>query len=286
MKITFASSYGFCLGVKRALTLVMNLDPKKEKIYLLSPIVHNSKVMDHLKNQGFLTLDDSLTIEEKLSSLHSCKVVFSAHGHDKKLELICQKNDLEIIDTTCPRVKANENSLKKDIKEGQDVIYIGIKNHPETVSALSLDPKIIFIDYHNPSFDFKVNKDACSVHNQTTLIRSTLENIYLELKKKYKHVKLVNDICFATEQNQNALDEVTIEDLIVVIGDKLSSNTKRLYELAKQKYPLKMVILAEDIQDFKNINLNEFSNAFITAGASSPKEQIDKIVSYLKNFNN
>ena len=145
MKITLASCYGFCLGVENALRILRQAkQDNSEKITLLSPIVHNSLIMENIAKDGYFVLDDNRSLAEKINSLDQGTIVFSAHGHDKRLDQLAIDKGLKIIDTTCPRVKANFKSIEKALEKGDDVIFIGITNHPETLASLSLDKNIIF----------------------------------------------------------------------------------------------------------------------------------------------
>lgn len=285
MKITLASCYGFCLGVENALRILRQAkQDNSEKITLLSPIVHNSLIMENIAKDGYFVLDDNRSLAEKINSLDQGTIVFSAHGHDKRLDQLAIDKGLKIIDTTCPRVKANFKSIEKALEEGDDVIFIGITNHPETLASLSLDKNIIFLDFKNPDYSVLKKGEYASVHNQTTLIQDALNPIYDVIRKYYSHVKIINDICFATKKRQQALDEVSDEDFIIVIGDKISSNSTRLFELAKQKYPNKRVFLVNSLDEVKRINFSKNEKGFITAGASTPKEVINPIIEYLKSY--
>lgn len=286
MKITMSTSYGFCLGVKNAINIVSNVvnTYQNTKIYLLGKLVHNDFVNAELEKKGVTILSDSSSLEEKISKIDEGVVVFSAHGHDEKLDKIVKDKNLTLIDTTCPRVQANFNSIKKALKNGFKIVYIGIKNHPETIASMSIDKDIIFIDFKNPSYEALKNVDKVSIHNQTTLIQSELIPIYDEIKKLVDMVEIVNDICYATSKRQEALNEISDEDFILIIGDKISSNSTRLYEICQKKYPGKPSFMVNSLQEVINLNLSQYKKGFITAGASTPEGVINPIVNYLKNL--
>ncbi len=152
------------------------------------------------------------------------------------------------------------------------------------MSALSLNKEIIFIDFFNPSFD-EINKDEeYSIHNQTTLIKSELNKIYDSIKKISSSIEIKNDICYATELRQDALKKVKNEDVIFIIGDKISSNTTRLYEVCKNLYPNKVIFQIGNINDLLNLDLSSYKSCFITAGASVPDSIINPIINYLSNY--
>lgn len=285
MEVKKASVYGFCEGVKYALNYVNKVKNEVQgDVFLLGNLLHNQNIMDEIKKQGIVVLNDG-SLLERISSLYHGTVIFSAHGHDPKLDEICQKKGLIVKDATCPRVIRNMLDIKKALENDEDVIYIGIKEHEESIAALSLSKKIHFVDHNNPHIeDFASSK--VHVFNQTTLSHLALEKIYKSIQKKYHHAILHNDICKATYLRQIALDEVQ-EDIfyIIVLGDITSSNTKRLKEIAKEKYPNKEVLLFSNLEDVKLYPFDRSKKIFLTAGASTPDEIILPIENYLINLN-
>lgn len=285
MEITLSKHYGFCFGVKKALEIAKNVVKQypNDKIFMLNKIVHNQYVVDELCSLGIITLDDNRSLEEKICSINDGVIIFSAHGHDKKLDQLAKSRNLKIVDATCQRVIQNEKAILEAIHNNKKVVYIGIKNHPETISALSLNKDIIFIDFFNPEFNNIYLNDQLSIHNQTTLIQSELNKIYLEIKKITTNLEIKNDICFATSQRQNSLKEVTNEDVIFIIGDKISSNSTRLFEVAKSMYLDKDVYQISNVNDLFSIDLRQYKKGFVTAGTSAPDNVINPIIEYLKN---
>lgn len=286
MEFTLAAHYGFCSGVKSAINIVFKArkDYPNQNIYLLNKIVHNEAVINQIKDIGVIVLDDSRSIKEKIESIDEGVIIFSAHGHNEKLDSIAKEKNLIIIDAICPLVKKNITSIKKALNIGENVIFIGLDNHPETIASLSVDKRIYFIDFKNPNYENIPNLESASIHNQTTLIQSSLDSIYSDLRKKIKNLNIVNDICYATTNRQNALNEVKDEDLILIIGDKISSNSTRLYEVAKSKFQNKNVYQISSLNDLKNIDIKNNKKAFISAGASTPDIVINPILEYLKNL--
>ena len=287
MEVTLAKHYGFCQGVKNALNIVYNtkkMYPDKE-IYLLNKLVHNNNVIDDIKKLGIKLADEKLSIEERIYLIpDNSVVIYSAHGHDEKIETISKQKNLIEVDAICPRVKLNINSIKNFIDKGEKIIYIGILNHPETIASLAINKDIIFIDFKNPNYSNLKNVNRAIIHNQTTLIQSSLDKIYEDIKKFVPEIIIKNDICFATQDRQNALNDINDEDLILIIGDKISSNSTRLYEVCKNKYQNRDCHQISSLDDLLKIDLTKYNKAFITAGASTPENVIDPIIDFLKKY--
>ncbi len=281
MKVTKAKVYGFCEGVKYALNYVSKIkSQEKGDIFLLGNLVHNQILMDEIKKQGINILTAG-TLEERINSLDHGTIVFSAHGHDPKLDELASRRGLKVKDATCPRVIKNMKDIISALNNNYPVFYIGIKNHEESIAALSLSKDIIFIDCKNPKYPDLNLKDV-HVFNQTTLSNLALKNIHEEISRKYKNVTLHNDICNATYLRQKAMED--IEDdvyYILVLGDVTSSNTKRLKEIALEKYQDKVVLLFSTLEEVKNYNFDKTKKIFLTAGASTPEEIIKPIEEYL-----
>ena len=285
MEYKLASSYGFCNGVINALKIVKDTvnNNQNSKIFMLNNVVHNQHVVDELKDNGIIILNDKRTLEEKISSIKDGIVIFSAHGHDEKLDIIAKNNNLVIVDAICPKVKYSF-SLIKDALKSKTVIFIGIKGHEETEACLSISKNIIFIDYKNPDFNLIKPNTIYSIHNQTTLSQSELNNIYKNILKISPDSEIKNDICFSTLNRQKALEEVKDEDLIIIIGDPSSSNSMRLFEVSNRLYPNKKTLFISDVNEIKTLKLNQYKKCFITAGASTPPQIIKQIVNYIASI--
>ncbi len=285
MEVYLASTYGFCKGVIYALSLVKKIKEKNKDIplHLLGNLVHNSSIMDELKNEGFILHEGDY--EQIIDEIQNGIIIFSAHGHDPNLEDKIKAKGLSFIDATCPYVKKNMDLIKEDIKNNHDIIYIGVPHHKETEAALSLSKDILFISYLNPNYVKRYLKNP-HVYVQTTLGKDELAPIIDKIKELYDHPIMKDDICKATYLRQNALNEVPSTcEAILVIGDKDSSNSRRLYELALKKYPLKKVFFISTLDEINPLDLKNIHSLFITAGASTPPSVIEPIVTYLKSFN-
>lgn len=282
MEVIKAKVYGLCSGVKYALNYVKKVkaETKDQKIYLIGNLVHNQVIMNHLKNEGIIILNEC-DLKSRIDNITSGVIIFSAHGHDPKLDEYAKNKGLIIKDATCPKVLKNMHEIKKVLNENKPVIYIGIKNHEEANAALSLGENIIFVDYKNPLLPFLKLKDV-HVFNQTTLNVLTLKELHEKISSTYDNVVLHNDICDATAKRQLSLNDIG-EDVsyILILGDKSSSNTMRLKEIAKTLYSNKIVLLFSTLEEVKAYPFDITKKIFLTAGASTPDEVINPSIEYL-----
>lgn len=291
MKVILLQPHGYCAGVINAINIAKfaKKEHPNEPIYILGMLVHNDKVIEELTRIGIITLyRDDKSDEELLYSLkdHSV-VVFSAHGHKKNLDEIAKEKDLIIYDATCPKVTQNIRMILEEVNAGHQVIYIGHKNHPEALAALSQDSNVFFYDIKEDNFDYKKIKDKSPlVINQTTLNTDDLKQIYIDIIVNKPHARIKDEICSATRLRQESIKQIDKEiDTIVVVGDKKSSNTKRLLEISQFYHPNCSSFLVKDVDELKSlIDIKNNHVIAVTSGASTPKKEIDKIINYLESI--
>lgn len=284
MKVIKAEVMGVCEGVKLALHKTINTRKNiDEDIYLLGNLVHNEILMDYIKQKDIKILKEG-SLEERINSINHGIVIFSAHGHDEALDELAIKKGLNVIDTTCPKVKLTMNKIKDQLSKNNPVIYIGVNNHPEANAILSISNEIIFIDYKNVKIP-KILLKKPYVFNQTTLSILEIEYIHKLLLDIYPDAIIENDICSATTKRQKSLLNID-ENIhyVLIIGDISSSNTLRLVELCKNKYKDKEILFVSCLDDLKQYNLDNSKSIFVTAGASTPDITIDPIIFYLENL--
>ena len=289
MKVTLCSPQSYCAGVTNAIKIAYKA--KKEHpdtpIYVLGMLVHNDEVIKELMNNGITTLyrdkksDEALLYELKDGSI----IIFSAHGHKKNLDDIAKEKDFIIYDATCPKVKKNLEMIKDELNNNHQVIYIGHKDHPEALAALSLDNNVFFYDIKS-DFNYKLIKDKSPlVINQTTLNVDDLKQIYIDIIVNKPKARILDEICNATRLRQESLRLLPSDtNYILIIGDKKSSNTNRLLEIAQSAHKDIPSYLISDIEDIKKLDIASNSHIIIASGASTPQYQIDKIVNYLKRL--
>lgn len=276
MEIIVAKSAGFCYGVKRAIDMAEKILNEKDDVYCLGEIVHNKFVIEDLQNKG-------LKIIKNIEEVPKGKdIVLRAHGVTYQEELICKKNELDSVDTTCPNVEKIHKIVKEYSEKGYKIIIVGDKNHPEVIGTAGWcksDPIIINEIEEIKKLD--ATKKYCLVSQTTTNSMRNAE-IIEEVKKYIPNVVIFNTVCMATETRQKeALELAKICDYMIVIGDKMSSNSNKLYEISKKK--CKNTQFIENIDELiLNFDINSCKIG-ITAGASTPQKLIDEVVGRIAN---
>ena len=283
LNIYLAGPRGFCAGVDRAIEMVKEALKKYGKpVYVRHEIVHNKYVVENLKSDGAIFVEELNEIKDK-----SRPVIFSAHGVPKSVPLEALKLNLIYYDATCPLVSKIHKEVEHFDKKKLPVILIGHRNHPEVIGTMGQANTRIYLvekveDVKKLPLDPK--KEIAYV-TQTTLSVDDTKDIISEIKKHFSNVlePKKNDICYATTNRQEAVKKIAKNcDYFLVIGASNSSNSLRLVEVAKN-YGSKKAILVEDVE---SLNLNIFENTQnigITASASSPEILIKKLLDKLKN---
>ena len=282
--VTLLKPIGHCFGVIKAIELARDVASKcKDKnIYVFGLLVNNEEVTEYLSSLGIKTVDTS--IDNPLNLLNKFTkddiVIFTAHGHPIEYEEILKKNNVTFFDATCSKVKECFNQ----IKEAEEVIYIGKLHHPETTAALTMNKNAHLYDIKN-GFDYSVLKtDHPLVINQTTLSFIELEAIHQEIKDKLPNAIFAEDICNATLLRQLAINNLySSVDTLIIVGSKKSSNTMKLYEIAKARHKDKQILPVNNVDELKEYHL-EFNNAVIASGTSTSIETINKIKEYLNSL--
>ena len=272
-----------CYGVINAINLAKKVanENKDKNIYVFGLLVHNDEVTKDLLGLGIKTID--LTAKDPVEELNKFNkndiVIFTAHGHPDIYEEILNNRGVTYYDATCPKVKECFNI----IKGAKETIYIGKKNHPEANAALTMNDNVRFYDIHE-RFNYEtVKTDSPLIINQTTLSFLELKDIHQEIKENIKNPNIGDEICDATLLRQKAINELDDDiDTIIIVGSKKSSNTMKLYEVAKSRHPNKNIYLFENINDCKNSNIR-YTNAVIASGTSTPLSTINQIKEYLEN---
>ena len=285
LNIFLAGPRGFCAGVDRAIEMVKGaLKKYGAPVYVRHEIVHNKFVVENLKSQGAIFVEELNEIEDR-----SRPVIFSAHGVPKAVPVEALSLNLVYYDATCPLVSKIHKEVENFDKKNLPVILIGHRNHPEVIGTMGQTGKKIHLvekveDVKKLPFN---QNDEIAYVTQTTLSVDDTKDIIKEIKLHFSNViePKKNDICYATTNRQEAVKKIANQcDYFLVIGASNSSNSLRLVEVAKN-YGSKKAILVEDV-DSLNLNIfQESENIGITASASSPEVLVKKLLDNLKrNF--
>jgi 4-hydroxy-3-methylbut-2-enyl diphosphate reductase len=288
VNVFLASPRGFCAGVDRAVEIVKKTISKfGSPVYVRHEIVHNKFVVENLKSEGAVFIEELSEIENK-----SRPVIFSAHGVPKRVIDEAKLNNIIYIDATCPLVTKVHREAEALAKEEFNIIFIGHRNHPEVVGTMGqIDERFISLvenklDVEN--YSPKINNNKFAYITQTTLsLDDTLEIISI-LKKKYPSIKepIKSDICYATTNRQEAVKKIAKNcDLFLVIGSRSSSNSQRLVEVAK-KFGCKESLLMHSEQKLPIDKIRNANNIGITSGASAPEILVENLIKEIKSIIN
>ena len=287
MKVEVLEPSGYCAGVEHAMDIAIKTkaeNPSKN-VVILGMLVHNQDSLKQLENHGIKTIyKKDCSYEQLIDEItEPSVVVLTAHGHTKRIEEKLLEKGHTIVDATCPFVKQSFVSILNAIKEGKEVLYIGVKNHPEAIAALSLSDKVHLFDVEEPIIktDFK---KSLLVISQTTLSKFEVAKISDEIRGLYPNAEILDGICNASTKRQEALMNLSEDvDLIYVVGGLNSNNSKTLFNLAKSLYLNKQVRLIQNAEDINKKDLEGLSHVVISSGASTPKEVINEIKNKLLN---
>ena len=285
MELIVGKTAGFCYGVKRAVDGAKEQLKQNENLYGLGEIVHNQDVIKELENLGMQFIEN---IEEAKG-----KTIIRAHGVPKQIYEEAEEKQIELIDYTCPKVLNIHQIVEEYANKGYYIFLLGNKKHPEIIGTLSYCGENKFIiekedDTMKALETFeKSGMKKILVISQTTY---SLEKFYIveEIIKNEipRDVEVVvkNTICQATEIRQKETEEMAKKvDAMIIIGGKNRSNTKKLYEIAKQY--CKTVLFIENETELILDNIKSTDKVGMMAGASTPKESIEKVIEKLKiNF--
>ena len=279
-QVLLAEPRGFCAGVDRAIEIVERaLEKFGRPIYVRHEIVHNTHVVNDLKQRG------AIFIEELDEVPPGATLVFSAHGVSQAVQREAKARGFRIFDATCPLVTKVHVEVAKLHKEGYEFIMIGHKGHPEVEGTMGqLDSGIHLVeDVADVARVQPSQTDRLAVVTQTTLSVDDAAAIMAAVKARFSNIQSPKqqDICYATQNRQDAVKLLATQvDAVVVVGSPTSSNTNRLRELAERLgVPAYMVDDASELQDAW---FEGRSSIGVTAGASAPEDLVQGVVRRLK----
>ena len=282
LNLVLASPRGFCAGVDRAITIVEKaLEMYGAPIYVQHEIVHNKHVVQRLRNEGAVFVEN---IDEIPEGSHA---IFSAHGVSPEVRKRAENRKLQVLDATCPLVTKVHREAQRYAQKEHTIILIGHHNHVEVKGTVGEAPEHIFVvGTVEEVSDLKVpDEKKVGYITQTTLSLDDTAEIITALKERFPEIKgpAKDDICYATQNRQNAVKALSKEvDLVLVVGAQNSSNSVRLLEVAETTGV--KVRRIESAAELDPEWLEEVRNVGITAGASAPEDIVQGIVAEISKM--
>ncbi len=273
---------GFCAGVVRAVDIVeLALEAYGRPVYVHHEIVHNRYVVDQLRRRGAIFVEsiDEVPVESVL--------VFSAHGVPPRVRIEAQDRKLRVIDATCPLVTKVHLEALKFAREGRTVILIGHRDHQEIIGTSGEAPEKTLVVGSVEEVDQLQVPDPMRLAflTQTTLSLYDTQEIVARLRQKFPSIvgPASDDICYATQNRQEAVEALTREvELILVVGSANSSNSNRLVEVANRAgVPSRLI---EDANDIDESSVGGYKTIGLTAGASAPEILVEQVSQRLSAF--
>lgn len=284
MQAILANPRGFCAGVDRAIEIVDRaLEVLGAPVYVRHEVVHNRFVVNNLRDKG------AVFVQELDEVPDNATVIFSAHGVSRAVQDEAKRRGLNVFDATCPLVTKVHLEVLRYSREGRETILIGHKNHPEVEGTMGqYDSSAGGAIYR---VDSPVEVEALQIHNpeklafvtQTTLSVDDASIVIDALRARFPQIigPKKNDICYATQNRQDALKQLADNcDLILVVGSPNSSNSNRLREIAEKRGT--PAYLIDDASDIQLAWLNGKQKIGVTAGASAPEILVHGVIQHLQ----
>jgi len=280
MRIILANPRGFCAGVNMAIECVDRvLKEVGPPVYVFHEIVHNKHVVDDFKSRGVTFVDDVSEVPE------NAVVVYSAHGIAPEVRETAKARKLFEVDATCPLVTKVHMEVIRYARDGYTILFVGHRNHDEAIGTVGEAPDRIIV-VETPDEVMKLNvpdENRVAFVTQTTLSISDATRVIEAIKKRFPNIRYPakDDICYATTNRQEAVTQLTPEaDLVLVVGSKNSSNSRRLVERAEEQG--KAAYLIDDQTELDVKWFDGVENVLVTAGASAPEHLVSALIERLR----
>lgn len=261
---------GYCMGVQNAIDYAERALKQGGKVYSHGPLIHNTKELDRLSEQGLHMMQEETPLEA------GATMVIRAHGiHPEEREKIKAQN-VSIIDATCPLVLLNQKTVKKKSMEGAIIIIAGHAGHAEIKALIGFVESFILVENVEDACNLQVEDGKrYFLMAQTTLRPAVFEEIETLLRQRIPDIEVFNSICSATKERQQAIKTLVPQvEIIVVVGDKKSANTRGLVELSESLgRKCYLVESPEDVTD----EMKSYKTVGLSAAASAPGWLIDKV---------
>ena len=273
MKVLIAKTSGFCMGVRRAVEMVLDApDEHANPIFTFGPLIHNPQVLNLLREKD-------IRVMKEIPARGSGTVLIRAHGVPPSVKQQLTQADFKVIDATCPRVIKVQTIIRKHAQKDFAAIIIGDKDHPEVIGLLGYARQKGYVVDSIEELEALPPFDRAIIVAQTTQNTKLFEAVKIWTAEKHPHYKVFNTICDSTERRQAEVKRLAESvDIVIVVGGRDSGNTRRLAEIANQSG--KPAYHIESEEDLKSIDSDVLGSARIigiTAGASTPNWIIKKV---------
>ena len=276
MEVRLAKTAGFCFGVKRAVDTVYKQveDNSTQQIYTYGPIIHNEEVIKDMESKGITVLRS----ERELDAIENGVVIIRSHGVSRHIYVKLEAKGITCIDATCPFVKKIHQIVEIQKGEGRRIVIIGNAAHPEVEGIKGWagnDAVVVGSAEEVGRLAFPENEKICIVA-QTTFHYKKFEELVEIIRKKRYDIIVLNTICNATKERQTEAKRIAEgAEAMIVIGDKHSSNTQKLFEICNNA--CKNTYYIQTLKDLDLNQLGSVTTVGITAGASTPKNIIEEV---------
>lgn len=275
MKVVVARHAGVCYGVERALKLATEAANTAERVSTLGPLIHNPQAVAALQEQG-------VGVASSLDDIDGGTVVIRSHGVDPAVIIEAQARGLDVVDATCPFVRAAHTCAAELAAAGYAVVIVGESDHPEVEGILAHAGGEAVIVERAADLPAKLPR-RIGVVVQTTQQLSTLREVVDDLLPRTAELRVCNTICSATAKRQTSAAELADEvDVIVVVGGHNSGNTTRLTEICRSRNAR-----THHVETAEELQREWFTGAHVvgvTAGASTPDEQIQGVITAIESL--
>lgn len=286
MEISLANPRGFCAGVDRAIDIVSRaLDIFGPPIFVRHEVVHNKFVVNNLRERG------AVFVEELAEVPDGVIVIFSAHGVSQAVRKEAATRGLRVFDATCPLVTKVHIEVERASRDGEECILIGHHGHPEVEGTMgqydaTRGGTIYLVENETDVAGLNVRDTArLSYVTQTTLSMDDTARVIVALRERFPMIRgpRKDDICYATQNRQDAVRQLALEcDLVLVVGSPNSSNSNRLRELAERCGA--EAYLIDGPADIRAEWCSRYRRVGITAGASAPESLVQEVVACLQEM--
>ena len=282
VKVLLAAPRGFCAGVEMAIkALAWMVRAFEAPVYCYHEIVHNQLVVERFEQAGVVFVDDIAEVPP------GRPIMLSAHGSAPEVVAAARDRGGYVVDAVCPLVTKVHAEVKKLATSGYEIIMIGHQGHPEVEGTMGqLKSGILLIENKEQVTKLKpANPSKLAYVTQTTLSTDDTADIITSLKIRFPNIQgpKISDICYATQNRQDAVKLLASEvDLVLVVGSPTSSNSNRLREVA-EKYGAEAYLI-DGAEDLDPIWLKKHSRIGVTAGASAPESLVQKLLTAIKGL--